>query len=112
MLPGYADIHVKGRVVDGLRRQGMDVVRAQDRGLCGQDDEALLADATAENRLLLTNDEDFLAIDAAWQAAGRSHAGIVYWHQDKYSIGEAIHRILDYASQTSPVDAADVVKFL
>jgi hypothetical protein len=56
MLPGYADIHVKGPIVDGLRRRGMDVVRAQDRGLCGQDEEALLADATAEARLLLTND--------------------------------------------------------
>jgi hypothetical protein len=112
MLPALADSHIKGAIVGGLLRQGMDVARAQDRGLCGQDDEVLLREATREGRLMLTNDTDFLVRHAAWQASGLSHAGIVYWHQDKYPIGEAIRRIIDYASQTSPADAANVVKFL
>jgi Domain of unknown function (DUF5615) len=112
MLPGFADSHVKGPTFRGLLRQGMDVVRAQDRGLCGRDDPILLQAATAEGRLMLTGDKDFLVHHAAWQGAGRSHAGIVYWHQDKYPIGEAIRRVLHYARNTAPADAANVVKYL
>ena len=112
MLAALADSHVKGAITQGLLRQGMDVIRAQDCGLCGQDDEILLREATAQGRLMLTNDVDFLVRHADWQAAGRSHAGIVYWHQDKYPVGEAIRRILDYATNTAPADAANVVKYL
>ncbi len=112
MLTGYADLHLCGPVVKGLHRRGMDIVRGQDRGLCGKDDEVLLQDATNEGRLVLTNDQDYMAIDAAWQTAGRSHAGIVYWHQSKYSIGEAITRVLDYATRTAPAEAANKVHYL
>jgi hypothetical protein len=90
----------------------MDLVRAQDRGLCGRDDPVLLQAATAEGRLMLTCDTDFLALHASWQAAGQRHAGIVYWHQDKYPVGEAIRRILHYARHTAPADAANAVKYL
>ena len=60
----------------------------------------------------LTNDVDFLTIHSRWQTAGRTHAGIVYWHQDKWPVGEAIRRIVDYAALTSPADAAKVVHYL
>ena len=112
MLPCYADLHVHGAIISGLLFRGMDVVRGQDRGQCGKDDEILLIDAVPEGRLMLTNDHDFLALDAAWQSTGRSHAGIVYWHQNKYPVGEAIKRILAYASSTAPADATNVVHFL
>jgi hypothetical protein len=112
MLPGYADVHVKFAIVNGLRRRGMDVVTAQERGQRTEDDSVLLAAATAENRLMLTNDEDFLREHSAWMAAGKSHAGIVFWQQQKPPIGEVIRRILDYATRTSPAEAANTVKFL
>lgn len=112
MLPGYADVHVKSAIVVGLRRRGMDVVTAQERGQRRADDDILLLAATAEGRLMLTNDKDFLVTAAAWQAAGQSHAGIVFWPQRKLSIGEAIRRIINYASQTAAADAANMVKYL
>jgi hypothetical protein len=111
MLPGFADVHVRRAIVRGLRRRGMDVVTAQERGLDQASDEVLLATATAEGRLMLTNDEDFLAIHHAWLLAGRSHAGIVFWRQTM-PIGEAIRRIIAYASQTAPQDAINTVKYL
>ena len=61
---------------------------------------------------MLTNDQDFLVIHHNWIAAGRHHAGIVYWPQNEYSIGEAIRRIEDYAVHTSPADANNVLKYL
>jgi hypothetical protein len=112
MLTGYSDIHIHSAITSGLLLKGMDVVRAQDRGQCGADDETLLRSATADGRLLLTNDQDFLRIHAAWQSTGEAHAGIVYWKQNSIPIGEAIRRILDYASMTAPPAAANVVKYL
>jgi hypothetical protein len=112
MLPAYTDIHIHSAITAGLLRNGMDVVRAQDRGQCGADDLTLLETATAEGRLILTNDKDFLRIHAAWQAAGKTHAGIVYWRQNSIPIGEAIRRILDYANGTAPADAATIVRYL
>lgn len=111
MLAGYVDEHVKEAIVDGLRLRGMDVVTAQERGQRQKDDEELLETATAENRLLLTNDTDFLRIHAEWCAAGRDHAGIVYWHQN-LNIGAAVRGVAEYAENTSPADAANMVKFL
>lgn len=111
MLSGYADEHVKSAVVDGLRRHSMDVVTAQERGQRMTDDEVLLETASAEARLLLTNDTDFLRIHGEWMVKGIDHTGIVYWPQD-LPIGEAIRRIVQYALQTRPEDAANMVKFL
>jgi len=112
MLCGYADEHLHFGIVAGLRRRGMDVVRVQERGQCGMDDEILLATATAETRLMLSNDQDFLIIHHNWQAAGRTHTGIIYWHQTKLPVREAIRRIIDYATLTAPADAANVVHYL
>jgi len=112
MLTGFFDQHVNGAIVTGLRRRGMDLVTAHERGLRAADDEILLAAATSEGRLMVTNDTDFLVLHTKWQPAGRNHAGIIYWHQDKLPVGESINRILHYASFTSAADAANVVKFL
>lgn len=111
MLPVFVDENVKAGVVDGLKRRGVDVVFAQESGHRETSDESLLAIATAESRLLLTNDTDFLRIHAEWQATGRSHAGIVYWRQE-LSIGKAIRGIHQYILQTRPEQARDAVQFL
>lgn len=112
MLAALSDIQLKGAIVKGLRQHGVDVERSQDRGLCGADDETVLATATAEGRIVLTNDTDYIRISFAWQAAGRNHAGIVYWHQQKYTVGEAIRRVLAYARNTAPADAANNLHYL
>ena len=111
MLRGYADEHVKAAVVEGIRRRGMEVVTVQERGQRQADDEALLGAATAEGRLMLTNDQDFLRLHSAWMAAGRKHAGIVYW-QGELGIGVTIRRIVQYAIEARAEDAVNRVKFL
>ncbi len=89
-----ADEHVERALVSGLRLKDVDVVTAQECGLTGFDDEDLLAFATADGRIVITNDKDFPAIHAAWLAASRPHGGIIYWRQTKYSVGHAIRRIV------------------
>jgi hypothetical protein len=111
MLSAYADENVKAAIVDGLRLRGMDLVTAQECGQRQTDDEILLETATLGERLLLTNDTDFLRIHAAWIVAGKKHAGIAYWPQER-AIGVAIVRIHQYALQTLPQDAINFVKFV
>jgi predicted nuclease of predicted toxin-antitoxin system len=111
MLAGYADENVNPRIVAGLRRHGMDIVSVRERGQFGTDDEVLLNMATAEGRLVLTSDTDFLRIHSRWMSTGRSHAGIVFWAQN-LTIGYVIRRVLSFTSQTAPANAANAVRFL
>jgi hypothetical protein len=111
MLMADADEHVKSAIVEGLRRRGMDVVTAQERRQRQTEDAVLLESATADGRLLLTNDTDFLRIHAEWMAAGREHSGIVYWPQGR-TISEVIRRVHQYAINTDRADAACGVHFV
>jgi hypothetical protein len=111
MLTGYTDENVQSAIVAGLRQRSMDIVTAEERNQRQTDDEVLLETATAEQRLMLSNDTDFLRIHAEWLRVGRDHAGIVFWRQD-LSIGETITRILQYAHGTSAEDARNILKYL
>jgi len=111
MLTGYADENVKAAIVAGLRRNGMDIVTAQERGQRETDDVILLETAASEGRLLLSNDTDFLRIHSEWLGIGRSHAGIVYWPQ-RMPIGEAIRRLLAYSLGSSPDEVVGTVRYL
>lgn len=68
------DEHVPSQVTAGLRRRGVDVLRAQDAGLIQADDEVHLQRARDEKRIVFTQDADFLRL----HAAGITHCGIAY----------------------------------
>jgi|SRR5262245_20221570 len=55
-----ADESVDPAISGFLRRKGWNVKTVSDIGLCGQDDEAVLAAAYRDDRVLLTHDRDFL----------------------------------------------------
>jgi hypothetical protein len=82
----FTDNHVQQAVVDGLRADGWDVVRAIDVFPERTVDAVLLEHAAKEGRVFVSNDEDLLAIAAAWLDAGRSFPGLVYWHEDDYAV--------------------------
>jgi predicted nuclease of predicted toxin-antitoxin system len=69
----YLDEHVPFAVSIGLRLRGVDVLTVQEAGLSGASDEAHLALAVAEKRVIFTQDEDFLTL----AAQGAAHAGVV-----------------------------------
>ena len=89
----------------------MDLVTAQERNQRQTDDEVLLVAATAEGRLLLTNDTDFLRIHSNWMVSGQTHSGVVFWLQDR-PIGEVIRQVHQYALTTLQPDAVNRVKFV
>lgn len=92
------DAHVSGPVIGrALTAAGHDVFAVdQHRALEGIGDDALLALATRDGRLVVTfNVGHFAALAQAWAADGKDHAGIVliagYVHDD---FGAVIRRLV------------------
>lgn len=90
LLRLYMDVHVPAAITEGLRRRGIDVLTSQEDRTRSSGDEELLKRATELNRILVTQDEDFLAIAARWNESGWEFSGLVFAPQEGASIGRYI----------------------
>ena len=108
----YMDHHVPSAVTEGLRRRGIDVRTAEEDASAELDDERLLARVTQLNRVLYTQDEDFLAIANRWLRDQRTFAGLIYGHQLRVPIGTAIADLELIARVGEPEDTRNRVYFL
>jgi predicted nuclease of predicted toxin-antitoxin system len=95
-------------IAGGLRRRGIDVTTTPEVGLMGATDERQTAYGLAEGRVLFTQDQDFLRIDAA----GIPHAGIAYCTKDTKSIGELIQSLILIWEVLEPEEMAGRVEYL
>ena len=86
----YMDQHFPSPVSRALARRGMDVLTAQEAERCGLQDPDQLAFATAEGRVMVTFDPDFLSL----HQSGVKHAGIAWCPQRKYGTGELLQALL------------------
>ena len=94
----FLDENTHGGLAAGLRARGVDAVSAREVGRLRLSDPDQLAFATTEGRVLVTHDEDYLAL----HATGVAHAGIAYCHPDTYSIGQLIDAlVLVYGAMTA-----------
>jgi predicted nuclease of predicted toxin-antitoxin system len=73
----YTDTHIAKAVAEQLRAKGIDIIRCEEVGMASASDEAHLEYATREGRVLVSQDEDFIRIDAQWRQTSRQHAGIM-----------------------------------
>lgn len=103
----YTDEHVPKAVARGLRHRGVDVLTAAEAGLLGASDQEQLARATQENRVMFTQDDDFLRV----HAAGVEHAGIVYARQHT-RIGAIVTGLMLIYEALSAEEMRDHVEFL
>jgi hypothetical protein len=111
-LAFYFDHHAPAAIADALRLKGIDVLTALDDGAAEFADDAILERATGLGRLVFTQDEDFLAIAHAWAAVGRDFAGVVYGHQLRVTIGQAIRDLELIAQIMEPEEMRNRVEFL
>lgn len=86
----YVDEHVPTAITEGLRSRGEDVLTVQEDGYAGTADELILDRALMLERILLTQDKDFLKISGDRQNAGLPFAGIVYAPQQGVSPGQCL----------------------
>ncbi|MCA9228320.1 MAG: DUF5615 family PIN-like protein [Planctomycetales bacterium] len=112
MLKGFADEHVLYVLVEALRRRGMDVVRVQDCGLQTTPDSDLLDKALADERVMLSNDTDFLRIAAQRSADQQAFAPIFFWPQQQRTVAQILNGIVREASQHKYTDACSRVFYL
>jgi predicted nuclease of predicted toxin-antitoxin system len=91
-----------------LRRNGIDVTTTQEVGLTGADDDAQPAFAAAHQRVLFTQDDDYLRL----HSKGSQHAGIVYAHQTEHSVGEIIDFLILVWSVYKPVEICNRVEYV
>ena len=82
----YLDEHVDPAVAAGLRRLGIDVLTAGEAGRLSHDDPDHLAFATAEQRVIVTFDRDYLD----FHNAGTPHAGIAFAWPTRQTIGHLV----------------------
>jgi predicted nuclease of predicted toxin-antitoxin system len=95
-------------VVEGLRRHGIDVLTVQDAGRVGDSDRKQLAFAAMKRRVLVTFDDDFLALDAA----GAPHSGIVFSQAGRRSVGELIESLVLIANVIEPEEMGNHIEFI
>ena len=86
----YMDQHFPVPVTRGLRRHGVNVLTVQEVGRCGFPDSDQLSFATANQRVMVSFDPDFLAL----HKAGIPHGGIAWCPEQKYGIGPLIQALL------------------
>jgi len=82
----HLDENVDHAVAHGLRLRAVDVTTSTDANLVGATDNDQLSFALRENRVIFTQDQDFLR----HHQAGVEHAGIVYCKQGSRSVGDIV----------------------
>jgi hypothetical protein len=107
-LTFYFDQHIPVAVAQGLRRRGVNVLTAQEAEQCGRSDAEQIQFALAQQRVLVTFDDDLLSL----AASGLSHSGLAFCAASKHSIGELIHALLLLHDVLDPTDMLNHVEFL
>jgi hypothetical protein len=108
----YMDEHVPQAITDGLRRRDVDVLTAVEDGYSGRLDPEALDRATELERVLYTQDTDFLDEGKRRQLAGIPFPGLIYCHQLKLPIGERVKQLELIAKCADPQEFANRVEYL
>ena len=84
----YTNESVNIAVAEGLKRRGVKVITAKDARNLGLSDEEQIEYARQKGMVIVTHDDDFLSLAMEFE-----HKGIVFVHQQKYSIGDLIRNL-------------------
>jgi predicted nuclease of predicted toxin-antitoxin system len=108
VLRFHLDQHVDSALARGLRLRGIDVTTTGEADLQGASDLEHLAYALAEDRVVVTQDQDFLRL----HRTGVRHAGIVFTRHGTRSIGEIIAHLELMHQCLEPTDVRGEVEYL
>ena len=84
-------LHVPLRLV--FARGGIDVLTVQEAGLAGEDDRSHLALATAQGRVIFTQDDDFLRLHVKGSRTPALSMGIAECLSEMSSVGWCLSAI-------------------
>ena len=109
-----ADENLNNDIVRGLlrRKPDLDIVRAQDAGLTGLDDSALLAWAAAQDRVLITHDVSTMTAYAYRRMAAGEYLPGVLQVSRSVPVADAIEDILLLAECSTEGEWEGQVRYL
>jgi hypothetical protein len=96
----YIDENVHRGITNGLRIRGVDVLTVQEDGRTSFPDTLILDRATELERVLFSQDEDFLAEANRRQDKQINFAGVIYAHKLRVSVGDCV-RDLEIIAKTA-----------
>ncbi|HEY7034857.1 MAG TPA: DUF5615 family PIN-like protein [Thermomicrobiales bacterium] len=114
-IRSYLDHHTHDLFAVDLRRRGFDIVKARDVGNERASDEAHLAWATDQGRVVLTSDfDDYPVLADRWYLEGRDHAGIILLEQPglRHPYGRLLRRLLRLLDTLAADDMINRVEWL
>ena len=104
----HLDEQVKSVIAREMRRRGIDVTTTVEAGLRTQSDEVQLDFICQEQRVLSTQDDDFLRI----ASRTNNHPGIVYCKQGTRSTGQIIEILVLIYEVYTPAEMVGRVEYL
>jgi hypothetical protein len=104
----YLDENTHGGLAAALRARGIDAISVREVGRLGLPDPDQLAFAASEGRVLVTHDQDYLAL----HATGVPHAGIAWCHPDAYAVGQLIDALVLVHGAMTPDEMLNHVEYL
>lgn len=114
MIRFLTDEDFNGRIVRGLvrRKSDLDLIRVQDVGLGGADDDVVLEWADRNGRVLLTHDGRTMPNHVHRRLVTGAHVPGIFIVDDLASIGRCIDDILLVAACSDEADWKDQVSYL
>lgn len=108
----YMDEHVHRAITEALRQRQVDVLTVQEDGHGGFPDPILLDRAMELQRVMFSQDQDFLTEAKRRQTEGIPFSGVIFARQSRVSLGECIHDLELIAKATDLSDFANWVQYL
>jgi hypothetical protein len=108
----YMDEHIRRAITIGLRLRGVDVLTVQEDNRAGTVDPILLDRAMELQRVLFSQDQEFLVEAQRRQTEGLNFSGVIYAPQLSVSIGDCICDLEIIAKVGNLEEFANCVQYL
>ncbi|MBD2297325.1 DUF5615 family PIN-like protein [Nostoc sp. FACHB-87] len=108
----YIDENVHRGITIGLRMRGVDVLTVQEDQRTGFPDPLILDRATELERVLFSQDEDFLAEANRRQGEAIDFAGVIYAHKLRVSVGDCVRDLEIIAKAADPEELKNCIQYL
>jgi len=104
----HLDEHVNPRIAEALRLHGVSVTTTVDADLRTADDTAQLRFAHSEQRVLVTQDSDFLHLAKTFP----DHASIVFIKGGRHTVSEIVRWLLLVYEVLTPEEMGNRIEYL
>lgn len=108
----YTDENVDVRIVEGLRRRGVDAFSAREKGALGINDELHFEKAKDLKAAIFSHDPHFIEIAEKLLESGKGHYALIFAEMHRFGLGECIRRLALYAEVISSQEMINQIEFL